>query len=673
MDDLQRRSRGGERGENSGGMRGLLVGALCVPLTCFLVSWAENKLITLQIGFLQMPPAAVGVFLVVLAMNALLRRAAPRLHLRPVDLLIAYSMTVVAALISSRGLMQKLLPLLVTPDYFTDLGAPFRRFLPAPLFPFDVHGQEKQDVSVRFFERLRAGETIPWQLWVGPVLLWSLLVGLVFGGFLFMAALLRKQWMDNEKLSFPLAEVPLQLASDSGDGPNAKPLLRDKRLWAGAALPTVIFLIKGLHTWYPSVPDIPLEVFVNDYLPQGAPWDGASGIYLKCSLALIGFMFLLPSDLVFSLWFFFVFSRVQDIAVRAANWDMPAMPLYPCPLYRGYQALGAYLVLGVYFLSLARPHLKTVWRVATNPRQSANRDDAGELFSYPVAFWGFWACFAGATLFLMAMGLSPLLALLQMGTLFFVIAFVLGRASAEAGFIMTESSFRPIDLLRLATPLHTLGPQNLTVLALSDTLLLRDQRGLLFAGVLDGLRLHHAANADTGGNNNRRPVRLAGVYVCALVLSMLCAAVIQIWLPYRYGGITLYTYVYQGNNEWAFNDYKQYLQPGAPPLGWQAPTFLGVGVVVTSLLVWGRIALASFPFHPLGYALCSSWTINVFWFPALVAWVFKTLILRYGGMKLYKQARPYFLGLIVGEFALAFFWTLMSALFDTPTPPFPWA
>ena len=32
-----------------------------------------------------------------------------------------------------------------------------------------------------------------------------------------------------------------------------------------------------------------------------------------------------------------------------------------------------------------------------------------------------------------------------------------------------------------------------------------------------------------------------------------------------------------------------------------------------------------------------------------MAWLFKLLILKYGGARLFERARPYFLGLILGE------------------------
>jgi len=50
----------------------------------------------------------------------------------------------------------------------------------------------------------------------------------------------------------------------------------------------------------------------------------------------------------------------------------------------------------------------------------------------------------------------------------------------------------------------------------------------------------------------------------------------------------------------------------------------------------------------------------------------KSVITRYGGITGYRRARPIFLGLIFGEFTMAAFWTLISCIFRTQAPFFPW-
>jgi len=78
------------------------------------------------------------------------------------------------------------------------------------------------------------------------------------------------------------------------------------------------------------------------------------------------------------------------------------------------------------------------------------------------------------------------------------------------------------------------------------------------------------------------------------------------------------------------------------------------------------------PLHPLGAALSISWILCVFWFPMLVAWLIKGVITRYGGIKLYLKLRPAFLGLIFGEYFMAVLWTVISWVFGTNVPIFPW-
>ena len=105
----------------------------------------------------------------------------------------------------------------------------------------------------------------------------------------------------------------------------------------------------------------------------------------------------------------------------------------------------------------------------------------------------------------------------------------MARATAEAGLLMIETTFGPMDLYGLFVPLHGLGAHNLTLLAFTDSLLMRDQRGLLLTGLLgagrmadgmktaDGSRVSRRAGEGTGMGCGRRascqhwPKRLAAV------------------------------------------------------------------------------------------------------------------------------------------------------------------
>ncbi len=148
----------------------------------------------------------------------------------------------------------------------------------------------------------------------------------------------------------------------------------------------------------------------------------------------------------------------------------------------------------------------------------------------------------------------------------------------------------------------------------------------------------------------------------------LCCGYLHMWFPHNKGGITLYECVYNGHNVGPLTDYEAQIRDQVK-MDWQAPTFFVVGIIVASFLAYRRAMFFWWPLHPLGYALSVSWTVSVFWFSALIAWMVKSAILRYGGMQLYAKARPWFLGMVLGEFGSAVIWTLISAAnrhADTP-------
>lgn len=665
-------------------LRALAVGLICVAITCCVVCYAELVVGKIQIGFLQLPPVVVGMLTLLLVMQATLAQFSQRFRLRTHELFILYVMMLLAAMVSSRGLLEKLIPLLVVPNYDANAGnnwqGLFFAFIPRWAVPFDPAGEPKQVVAARFFDALRAGERIPWGLWVVPLLAWGIFVALIFTAFLCLAVLLRRQWVDNEKLTFPLVHLPLEMiragapvargmAQDRSQYGSVS-LLQNRITWLGFALPAFVFGFNGLHQWYPSVPEIQTDISVNAYFVE-PPWNGLSYTHLFLSFAAVGFFYLLPTDLPFSLWFFFVLTRVEDVVAASLGYQPETMPLYPCRLFIAYQVMGAYVVLVGYIFWTARPHLACVWRAAfQRPKTLAagsilrSENDADEVLSYRAAFWGLLGSILLSAGWLWLFGMSYWLALFELMVLLFVVAIVMARSTCESGMLMTETSFRPVDMLRMVTDVRYLGNANLTAMAFLDALWMRDQRGLVLTGFLDSMKLADGVRV--------RRSSLLGIFGLAIVVAVMVSGFLHISLPYRLGAVQMYSYVYRGNPVWAFSDSAAVLNGSRPPLSWIGPLNFSIGALLTVVIVGLRARLLWFPLHPLGYALSSTWTLIVFWFPCLVAWLCKLFILRYGGMNLYVRARPFFLGMVLGEFTMAVLWTLPSLFWRTPTPAFPW-
>jgi hypothetical protein len=71
-----------------------------------------------------------------------------------------------------------------------------------------------------------------------------------------------------------------------------------------------------------------------------------------------------------------------------------------------------------------------------------------------------------------------------------------------------------------------------------------------------------------------------------------------------------------------------------------------------------RLGLAWWPFHPLGYALATTDSMDYMWCPFFVAWLAKYFTVRYGGIKAYRISLPFFLGLILGDYVVPALWGL---------------
>jgi hypothetical protein len=65
---------------------------------------------------------------------------------------------------------------------------------------------------------------------------------------------------------------------------------------------------------------------------------------------------------------------------------------------------------------------------------------------------------------------------------------------------------------------------------------------------------------------------------------------------------------------------------------------------------------------PLGYLLATAYGDHTtLFFPMLVAWTAKSLVLRAGGLRFYRAGIPFFLGLILGTYVITgIFWPLFS-------------
>jgi hypothetical protein len=68
--------------------------------------------------------------------------------------------------------------------------------------------------------------------------------------------------------------------------------------------------------------------------------------------------------------------------------------------------------------------------------------------------------------------------------------------------------------------------------------------------------------------------------------------------------------------------------------------------------------------HPVGLLIAYGWPIKNIWFSLFVGWLVKAVIVRLGGADLFRSARNFFIGLIIGEAGAAAFWLVVCLVLN---------
>ena len=633
-------------------LRSVVIGILCAVLVSFVTAWAEQVIKRITIGILTFPPVTFGVFVFVILANRLLRRLRPRLALGPAELLVVYVMMLLSAWTSSRGAPPRLIALLTSVNYYADPAnkwqTTFFPYLPQHLIPWDAGGDPRQPIVVALYEGLHYGEPIPWVPWVAPLLRWTVVVLLVFGAFICLASLLRAQWADHERLSFPLAQLPIEmLRAEAGE-----PFYRSKLLYLGAAVPVVIHLINLAHSINPNLPQITLRWDLRTLLFTGPPLNAMSTFSAYLPLSAIGFFFLLPTELLFSFWFCYLFlakGHEALLLVLGQTLDRPSHA--DTSLYMASAEAGGFFVLAGYFLYLARPLVISALR---KPRGARSE----EMLSYRVALVGLVLTMLAAAGWFALAGLSFWLGLMEVVVYVLVIALVMTRATAEGGLLMTEIIFTPLDVYGMFGRRQFLGARNLTAMIFATQPFAGDMRGLALQGMMDSQKIAESVGL-------RRRSLHASLWI-GIIASLLAGFVIHLWLNYRQGAMAL-----SGHYQWLsgvfFEEHAAFLG-GEERFNPATPICFLLGAAFTVFLAVMRLQFYWWPLHPLGFVMCGSWSLVVYWLAIFLAWLVKSLIVRYGGLSGYAKARPFFLGLIFGEMSIAVVLALLDAIWHLPAP-----
>ncbi len=490
----------------------------------------------------------------------------------------------------------------------------------------------------------------PWEHWVVPLLSWSGLIGCFFIGIFSLVTLMERRWVRDEKLSFPLLNLPLALTADdwSAYGPRAS---RRSLFALGVGIAFLFNAINIAHSLAPAFPGIGFSrpLFPT---PLDRPWSALRGMRMYFELETIGMGYFVPLDVLFSVWFFHFAGRAVAVFGVEQGYDIPRFP------FGQEQSAGGYLMMGLILLWNLRDHLtrslaRSVGLLRPNSETGQER----------AAWTGLGLGTAGVLTFCSLAGFSLALAIPYFIVLgLFVITYA--RIRAETGmpfqYVVPEAMPKALVLngFGYSRALEWGGRRGLVLFSCFAWLSRYHHTQEMAAYQMDSLKLGDEARVS-------RRLMLAGLAL-GLLMGLGAAYWAHLGAYYDQGSNLIASAGGYGEHRarMARQDYQvmagALLHPPAQdiPALWATAT----GAIVTAALSLLRRYWIGCPFHPLGYLMANApGDVSTTWFPMLISWIAKFSILRVGGLTLYRRAMPLFLGLTIGHLLIAgILWPMFS-------------
>ena len=555
------------------------------------------------------------------------------------ELSIIYVMLSIASGIGGHSMMQILPPMLGHPFWFAteenDWKNLFWRYLPEWLTVNDKRA------LAGYYEGDTLYKIEYFTAWLIPVLSWFSIIFIILLIMLCLNVIIRRQWVENEKLSYPIIQLPTEMTNSR--------FYFNRWMWIGFILVAIVDILNGLHFLIPNIP----QVFSKRYYLNlsSEPFLAMENLPFALYPFVIGLGFLIPLDLSFSCWFFFWFWKLQLIVGQMVG--LSHLPGFP---YLHSQAIGGYIGVTLVALYVSRFHLLLVIKQVL--AQSSISNSRSQIMSYR------------KVVILLTVSSIILLALCQkagmsitVATIFFLLYYLISmgitRMRAELGAPVHDIHYTgPEQMMVWAVGTRRLGTTNLTVLSLF-WFLTRTHYSHVMPHQLEGFKI------STQVNISQWKTFIAIIVAC--VMGIFSAFWVLLHIPYQLGALAQIPW--PTVNAFGLEPWRRLENWLINPMVTSIPEtiFIGVGMLVTFGLMFMRMKFFWFPLYPAAYAVTNSWAIHNIWFCLFIAWVIKIIILQYGGLKAHQKATPFFLGLILGEFTIGSLWTIIGILLGIPT------
>ena len=627
--------------------RAIFIGLLLIPLSSFWISNSEMVTGVTEITSTSLLIGAVFILFLLVLMNVFLEKVAPRHALTGAEMLTIYVMVTVGMSINGIGMFGFLVTALCNPYWYATPENSWSDFFPH--IPSWFAPQSKAAIT-----HLYLGESTFYSLehlraWWPAILTWSLFTFVLLWMMLCVNLLLRKRWIEQEQLSFPITTLPVEMSVRER---SFMDYLKNRYLWLGFLIAASIQTNNSLQFYYPQLPYIKVKPFDIGYLFTEKPWNAIGNFPIAFHPCVIGLTYLIPLEVSFSCWFFYLFRKGQQVLAAmlgttgGSAWSPTAR--YPAIAEQG---TGAWIGLALLALWMGKRHLFGTLK------RAIRGDKTDEPIHERYVWLGLVSGFGFMIAFCWFAGMNVIVAVILF-VLFLLYMIGLTRIRSEGGTIWHFGPYinAPNLLVHLAGS-RSLHPNNLTVIAYLQWFNL-EYRCAVMPHQLEGFRIARDAK-----------IRLRSMFM-VIMFAMIVGIIAAYWnvlrMYYIKGASTSHVNLWRTNMGLipyrqlrAWLDYPSESNIGSIP-------FLAGGMLGTFLLMFLRTRFLWWPLHPLGYAVGHSFIIDLIWMPMCVSWALKKLILQYGGIRAYRSAMPFFIGLLLGDYVSGCIFSLIGVIWDIP-------
>lgn len=592
---------------------------ILAPLVCIFVFSAEIACHSADLASISLAFPGVWALLLMLGLRMFVKQMSRR------AIILVYTTIAATVGISTMGMVQFLIPTLLAPYHFATPSNNFQEFwssIPSWAAP-------KGDLIIKGFFLGNSSLYDPqiWRAWLVPVLAW--------GGFLiaFLAAqyclahLFYPRWSKEERLTFPIVQLPLMLTE--------QPNQFKKALLLGAVIAFSVQTMSALsflYPWIPSLRTLPTEV--GQYLPQSMA--SMKPVYIAFYPCVIGLSALVPTNILYSGVFCFWLLKFEYLVGSWLGLDSSAMG-FPYPVEQGQGAVLAFALIVVW---MARHSLLASLR---------KREDRPYWLALLVAMEVLFA-------FGVALGLRLQVSVMLFGlVMLFMIAGGWVRAAiGTVWYSGGDVSWFPRTFLGAGA-----GVGEGVGLAYLRWFSFGDFRAHALPAYTDSMRLSEAVGIERK--------QLMTALAIGTVLSVFASLWVALDVYYKNGAATALTdwwRMYQGRE--GFNTVRATLDGTAPKAGASQILAMLWGALMVLTFYIANLKVMWWPFHPVGFVLAQIRMFDWLWTPMLIAAVSKSIMLRSGGLKMYKRAMPFFVGLVVGDYVISGVLTILRMLLKIP-------